>query len=122
MMNAAQEQLLQRFVQGLTFDHYDDYHVRQIKPALDSGPHAQGWQGRFLLLSGSVRLDIGERSFSFGAGESYEVPPDVTHREVFCPEGATFVIARRFSGKPLPPVDPASTLNALRERPETVAP
>ncbi len=114
MLSASQERLLERFVEGLRFDGYDDYHVRPIQPGNDSGLHAQGWQGRFLMLSSTVRLEIFGQTFDFAEGESYEVLPDVTHREVFGNENPILVIARKDSGKPLPPVKPEFTLQRLR--------
>lgn len=114
MLSASQEHLLAQFVEGLRFDGYDDYHVRYIKPGNDSGLHAQGWQGRFLMLRSTVRLEIFGRTFVYDEGDSYEVLPDVTHREVFGDQDPILVIARKDSGKPLPPVNPDFGLQRLR--------
>lgn len=114
MLSAAQERLLERFVEGLRFDGYDDYHLSHIAPHRDSDLHTQGWHGRFLMLAGTVRLDIGGQSFAVPESESYEVLADVTHREVFGDQEATLVIGRRTIGRPLPALPPSRVLVSLR--------
>ena len=102
MLSAAQERLLERFVQGLRFDGYDDYHLSPQPPHRDSDWHTQGWHGRFLMLGGTVKLAIAGQTFAIAEGESYEVLADVRHREVFGDEDAVLVIGRRNIGRPLP--------------------
>ena len=113
MLSASQERLLEQFVLGLKLDGYDDYHVRPITK-LDSGLHVQGWQGRFLMLRGTVRLEIFGQSFAYNEGDSYQVLPNVSHREVFDGQNPVLVIARKDSGKPLPPLAPGIVLQRLR--------
>ena len=114
MLSKAQEQLLERFIAGLKFDGYDDYHLSPQPPHRDSDWHVQGWHGRFLMLGGTVELDIFGQKFSIAEGESYEVLTDVKHREVFGDKDAILVIGRRKNGRPLPALTPPKVPISLR--------
>lgn len=114
MLNAEQESALKRFVDDLRIDGYDDYHVRPVDASRDSGLHVQGWQGRFMMLAGHVRLEIFGQTFNYAENEAYQVLPDTTHREVFGPGPNVLVIARKTTDKPLPEVHADFTLVPLR--------
>ena len=113
-LTPAQQAQLDRLVEGLKMDAYDDYHVRPIDDSKDSGLHAQGWQGRFMMLSGHVRLEIFGQTFHYAENEAYQVLPDTSHREVFGPGPNVLVIARKYTGKPLPEVNADFTVVPLR--------
>ena len=98
MTKHEQALLLQDFVAGLKASDYTDYEVRQIRPNLDSDIHSADWDGRFLLLEGTLTLEIAGTVRDIVAGEAYEVPADTAHREVFGAEGANLCIARRRVG------------------------
>lgn len=113
MSKAEQDAALERFVAGLKADSFDDYRIVPIVENYDSDWHMAAWDGRFLVLSGRVELEIGGRKFCHAAGESYEVPANTRHREVF-PDGGSLVIARRNTGAPLPPLREPSSAVLLR--------
>ena len=100
-MKTDSDAALERFVEGLKADRFDDYRVQPIGGNYDSDWHMADWDGRFLVLGGYVELEIGGKKFSYAKGESYEVPANTRHREVF-PDGGSLIIARRSIGAPLP--------------------
>lgn len=102
MTKTEQEAVPESFVAGLKADRFEDYRVIPIAENYDSGWHMADWHGRFLVLSGRVELDFGDGKFSYGGGESYEVPANIRHREAFGAAGGSLVIARRSAGSPLP--------------------
>ena len=105
---------LDHMVRDLKIDGYDDYHVRPIDDSKDSGLHAQGWQGRFMMLSGQVRLEIFGQTFNYAENEAYQVLPDTMYREVFSPGPNVLVIARKYTDKPLPEINAEFTVVPLR--------
>jgi len=90
------------FIARLKADGFDDYRIEPIAENYDSDWHMAGWYGRFLVLRGTVELEIGGDKFSYSKGGSYDVAANARHREVFGAEGGSLVIARRSAGTPLP--------------------
>lgn len=112
MTNAEQEALLEPFVARLKADSFDDYRIEPIRENYDSDWHMAAWDGRFLLLSGKVELEIGGNKFCLSRGESCDVPANTQHREVFA-EGGSLVIAHRSVGTPLPALRASSAAGVL---------
>lgn len=110
MTNAEQEAVTERFVAKLRADGFDDYRIVPIAENYDSDWHMAAWDGRFLVLRGRVELEIGGKKFCHAVGESYEVPANTRHREVFA-DGGSLVIARRSIGTPLPALRDAAGIS-----------
>ena len=97
---ATHDEALKKFVDELYADNYTEHEVMSFAPTWDSDLHAPGHDGRQLVLEGSVVLEVAGKTRVFEAGETYEVPANTMHREVFGEGGARLCIGRRKKGEP----------------------
>ena len=97
---AKHDEKLQKFVDGLYADNYTEHEVRIFAPNWDSDFHSPGHDGRQLVLEGRVVLEMAGKARVYEAGETYEVPANTVHREVFGDAGCSLAIGRRKQGEP----------------------
>ena len=97
---ATHDDKLGRFVDGLYADNYTEHEVMVFAPGWDSDFHSPGHHGRQLVLEGRVLLEMAGKARVYEAGETYEVPANTVHREVFGDEGGRLAIGRRKEGEP----------------------
>ncbi len=97
---ASHDEAAKKFVDDLYADNYTEHEVMSFAPNWDSDLHAPGHNGRQLVLEGSVVLEVAGKTRVFEAGETYEVPANTMHREVFGEGGAKLCIGRRKPGAP----------------------
>lgn len=91
---------LKQFVDGLYADDFTEHEVMEFAPRFDSDLHSPPHDARQLVLEGSVVLEMAGKTRAFHAGETYEVPANTVHREVFGEAGCRLAIGRRKPGAP----------------------
>ena len=113
MTESEQPRMLEGFVADLKQRGFTDYLIRRYAPHADCKYHSDEWEGRYLLLEGSVTLEIASHFQSFAEGDTYAMQANTLHREVFGPAGGNLVVARRkVSERPLATADDAISLSA----------
>ncbi len=95
MANSGQDKRLDEFVADLKARGFTDYLIRRYGPDADCKYHSDNWEGRYLLLEGSVTLEIAGKFQHFTAGDTYAMAAQTLHREVFGAQGGNLVVARR---------------------------
>ncbi len=65
--------------------------VLDLDPGIEVPEHSHGNEQVGIVLTGRMLLRVGSDERDLGPGETYVIPPDVPHRAVAGPEGATVI-------------------------------
>lgn len=94
------DETIEKFMDGLYADNYTEHEVMIFAPGWNSDLHSPPHDGRQLVLEGSVVLEMAGKARVYEAGETYEVPANTVHREIFGDQGCRLAIGRRKAGAP----------------------
>jgi quercetin dioxygenase-like cupin family protein len=77
-------------------DGYQEVETRQVMPSVSRAPHAHPFDARALTLAGALTLTWEGQTHTFQVGETFDMPAGCVHSEQWGPEGATFLLGRRY--------------------------